>query len=152
HYLRRQMEEAAALARGLSAEQAAHRYAEGKWSIKQVLGHVIDAERIFAYRLLRIGRGDATPLPGFDENPYVDAANFDARTAADLAAELEHVRQSTLDLLRHLDDGALARRGTASGFEVSARALAWIIAGHMHHHLALIRERYLTSPAPVPAA
>lgn len=138
-----QSAETLALVRGLDEAQGGHRYAEGKWSIRQVLGHVTDAERIFAYRALRVARGDATPMASFDENAYVDNANFDARTLADLADEFAHVRASTLALLRPLGDAELARAGTASGGRVTVRALAWIIAGHERHHLDLLRERYL---------
>lgn len=149
--LRVQLDETLALVRGLPEERGGHRYAPGKWSIREVLSHVIDAERIFAYRALRIGRGDATPLASFDENTYAAASNADARTLADLAEELEHVRLGNLALFRGLDDDALARRGTASGGEVSVRALAWIIAGHERHHVALLRERYLAESPAAPA-
>ena len=145
--LRTQLDQTLALVRGVDESSGGHRYAPGKWSIRGVLAHVIDAERIFAYRALRIARGDATPLASFDENAYAEAANADARTLADLAEELEHVRLGNLALLRSLDDEALARRGTASGAEVSVRALAWIIAGHERHHVALLRERYLPGVA-----
>jgi uncharacterized damage-inducible protein DinB len=146
--LRTQLGETLALVRGLPEERGGHRYAPGKWSIREVLGHVIDAERIFAYRVLRIGRGDATPLASFDENAYAESSGADARTLADLAEELEHVRLGNIALLRGLGDEGLARQGTASGGTVSARALAWIIAGHELHHVALLRERYLAeSPA-----
>lgn len=143
--LRAQGDEARALARGLSDAQAMHRYAPGKWSVKEVYGHVADAERVFAYRALRIARGDETPLAGFDENAYVAAADFDARPLSALADELAHVRRATLDLLAPLGGEALARRGTANGRSVTVRALAWIIAGHERHHLDLLRERYLSS-------
>jgi uncharacterized damage-inducible protein DinB len=149
--LRTQLDETLALVRGLPEERGGHRYAPGKWSIREVLSHVIDAERIFAYRALRIARGDATPLASFDENAYAAESNAAARTLADLAEELAHVRLGNLALFRGLDDEALARRGTASGGEVSVRALAWIIAGHERHHVALLRERYLAE-APAAAA
>lgn len=141
--LREQLDETLALVRGLPEEQGGHAYAPGKWSIRGVIQHVIDAERIFAYRALRISRGDRTPLASFDENAYAHIANADARTLADLADELEHVRLGNLALFRGLSDEALARRGTASDAEVSVRALAWIIAGHERHHVGLLRERYL---------
>ena len=145
--LRDQLDETLALVRGLDEARGGHRYAPGKWSIRDVLSHVIDAERIFAYRALRIARGDRTPLASFDENAYAQAANADARTLADLAQELEHVRRGNLLFFASLDDEALARRGTASDAEVSVRALAWIIAGHERHHVTLLRERYLAQPA-----
>lgn len=119
-----------------------HRYAEGKWTVKEVLGHLADGERVFAYRALWFAREDAAALPGFDENAWVPAGRFGARSLADLAAELAVVRAATLALFRGLDDAALARRGVANGHPVSVRALAAIIAGHERHHLALLRERY----------
>ena len=118
-------------------------YAPGKWTIRQLVGHVVDSERVFAYRALCIARGDTAPLPGMDQNVYVEHANFDARTLRDLAGELERVRATTLDLLRNLDEAAWLRRGTANGSEMSVRALAHIIAGHEAHHVKVLRERYL---------
>jgi hypothetical protein len=119
-----------------------HRYAEGKWSVKEVVGHVSDGERIFSYRALRFGRADTTELPGFDENLYVPAGRYERRTLADLAAELAAVRVATLALFRGFDPEALLRHGSANGQPVSVRALAAIIAGHERHHVALLRERY----------
>jgi hypothetical protein len=108
-----------------------------------LVGHLIDAERVFAYRALRFARGDRTPLPGFEQDDYVAGGNFDARTLADLTDELEQVRRATLALLRPLDAERWRRTGTASDNEVSVRALAHIIAGHELHHLRILRERYL---------
>ena len=127
---------------GVSEAKALHRYAPGKWSVKEVIGHVTDTERVYSYRALRFARGDAIALPGFDENAWVPAGSFDARSLADLAAELDAVRRATLALFRGLDAAALARRGTASDYAVSVRAIAWIIAGHERHHVALLHERY----------
>lgn len=141
--LEHQLGDTLALLAGLSAEQAAHRYAPGKWSIKQVVGHISDAERVFAYRAMRFARNDTTPLPPFDENEYVRNATFDDRALPDLAAEFEAVRRASVCLFRGLDDEALMRRGTASGHEVTPRALANIIAGHERHHTIILRERYL---------
>lgn len=138
-----QMAESATLLAGISEERAFFRYAPRKWSIKEVVGHVIDAERVFSYRGLRFARNDQTPLPGFDENPYVEIAHFDERPLADLAGELRLIRGATIALFAHLDDEALLRRGTASGREHTARSLAWIIAGHELHHLDVVRKRYL---------
>jgi hypothetical protein len=118
-------------------------YAPGKWTIKELLLHVIDAERVFSYRAMRIARGDQTPLPGFDEKVWVPNSGAGERTLADLLGELRAVRAATLALLRHLPADATGRRGTASGVEVTVRALAWIIAGHALHHLRILRERYL---------
>lgn len=141
--LERQGAETAALLGGISETAAGARYEPGKWSVKELVGHMIDGERIFAYRALRFARGDATPLPGFDQDPYVAFGNFDARTLRSLAEEFAHVRASTLSLLRSLDTEAWSRRGAASDNEVSVRALAYIIAGHEAHHVSILRDRYL---------
>ena len=133
----------AALLAGIPAAKAGYRYAEGKWTVREVVGHVSDAERIFSYRVLRIARGDTTPLASFDEKVYVPEARFEERSLADLAAELGTVRDATLSLLRGLDPDRLARRGMASNKPVSARAIAWIIAGHELHHLRVLGEKYL---------
>ena len=121
---------------------AGHRYAPEKWSVREVVGHISDGERVFAYRALRIGRGDATPLPGFDENLYVPEGRFERRTLADIVAEFAAVRQASLALFRSFDEAGLARRGSANEQPVSARALAAIMAGHELHHVKLLRERY----------
>lgn len=141
--LEAQLASTTSLLAGLTEAQAAYRYAPGKWTLREVIGHLADAERIFAYRLLCIARGDTTPLPGFDENTYVPAGEFERRPIASVAAEFGAIRMATLALLESLSAAALARMGTASGKPVSARALAWIIAGHEIHHLGVIRERYL---------
>ncbi len=122
--------------------RAAFRYAAGKWSIKEVVGHLSDAERVFSYRLLRIARGDTTPLAGFDEDEYVRMADFDRRTWSDLVAEWVAVRQSTLTLVGGLDDSCWLRRGLASERVVTARALAFILVGHTEHHAGVLRDRY----------
>jgi len=141
--LEQQIAGTTAMIRGLSEAQGNHRYAPEKWSIKEVIGHVIDSERIFAYRALRIARGDATPLPGFEQDDYVPTGGFDRRTLRDLADELAAVRQATIHLFRHLDDEALQRRGTASDHTITPRALAYIIAGHELHHVNILRTKYL---------
>jgi uncharacterized damage-inducible protein DinB len=117
-------------------------YAPGKWTVKQSLQHVIDTERVFAYRLLRVGRGDKTALPGFEQDDYAIAANVSNRTVASLAAEMNAVRQSTLALLQGLSDADLAQIGTASNNPVSANALVYIILGHWLHHQQLFAEQY----------
>ena len=137
-----QIEETASVLHGLSDDDAMYRYARGKWSVKEVIGHLADVERIMAYRVLRIARGDTTPLPGFDENAYVPVAKFDARSLADLVGELRTTRAATLSLLRTFDTDAWRRRGTASGKPVSVRALAFMIPGHERHHLDILRTRY----------
>jgi hypothetical protein len=134
--------EITALLAAIPESRAGFRYAEGKWSIRELIGHVIDAERIFTYRALRLARGDATPLPAFEENDYVRTAGSDARTVADLVAELRAVRQSTVRMFASFPDEAWTRTGTVSGRPVSVRALAYITAGHARHHLKMLRERY----------
>jgi uncharacterized damage-inducible protein DinB len=132
---------AAALA-AIPESRGGFRYGEGKWSIRELLGHVIDAERIFTYRALRVARGDSTPLPSFEENDYVRTAGSDTRTIADLADELRAVRESTLRMFSSFPDDAWTRAGIVSGRPVSVRALAYITAGHARHHLTILRERY----------
>jgi len=123
-------------------DRGGYRYGPEKWSIREVIGHLIDAERIFSYRALRVARGDRTPLAGFEENSYVKTAGSDARTIADLARELAAVRESTVLLFESMPDEAWGRSGIASENEVSMRALAYIVAGHSRHHLRILRERY----------
>ena len=118
-------------------------YAPGKWTLAESLVHVNDTERVFAYRLLRIARGDRTPLPGFEQDDWVPTSRAGNRSLADILAEMYAVRAATLALVRSLDDEAVAQTGVASGKEVTARALVWMIAGHMQHHFGLTRERYL---------
>jgi uncharacterized damage-inducible protein DinB len=126
----------------LSPQQAGHRYAEGKWSVREIIGHLSDAERVFTYRLLCIARGDQTPLPGFDEEAYGAQTNADRRTLGDLVEELAVVRMSTLALVRSLDESFLMRRGTVRNWTLSVRALAFVIAGHFEHHVGILRDRY----------
>jgi hypothetical protein len=140
--LQDQMETTSRALRAIPAAKADFAYADGKWTVKEVIGHMGDVERIMSYRALRFSRGDATALPGFDENTYVPAANFGRRTIDDLVDDLETVRAATIRLLRPLDEDALARRGSANGAEISVRALAYIIAGHERHHVNVLRERY----------
>jgi hypothetical protein len=123
--------------------KADFRYVPGKWSVKEVLGHVNDTERIMAYRALRIARGDQTPMAGFEQDDYVRDGNFGQRTLPDLVAELSDIRQATLSFFRHLDAEAGARRGTANNDAISVRALAYIIAGHELHHRRILKEKYL---------
>ncbi len=140
--LGKQIEGTLGLLRSLSEAQGDLRYAPGKWSVKEVIGHLIDTERIFAYRALRFARNDATPLPGFDENSYVDNASFGARSLADLADEFELVRKSNLYLFKNLDGESSARHGLSNNNEISVRALAYITAGHELHHAGILRSRY----------
>ena len=141
--LSRQLDDALALLGSVPAERGDGRYGPGKWSLKEVVGHVVDTERVFAYRALHIARGDAAPLPGMDQDVFMAGANFGAYTLGELADEFAHVRRASISLLGHLDEAAWARRGTASDNEVSVRALAHILAGHAEHHFNIIRTRYL---------
>ena len=140
-----QLEATLALLRSIPEARGGFRYAEGKWSIRELLGHVIDGERIFAYRALRFSRGDVTPLPGFEQDDYVQNASFDDYPLGELVHEFESVRRSTLFLFKHLSEEAWTRRGIASENEVSVRALAYIIAGHELHHMSILRDKYLSS-------
>jgi hypothetical protein len=141
--LEEQLESTGALLKGIPESRAGHRYAPEKWSIRQIVGHLGDAERIFGYRALRISRGDKTPLEGFDQNTFMIHANFDERSLADLWAELEHLRQGTLLLFKHLPEASWDRVGVANNSEITPRALAYVIAGHERHHMGVLRERYL---------
>jgi uncharacterized damage-inducible protein DinB len=141
--LHAQLDETLTLLSNISESQAEMRYAPGKWSIKELIGHVIDTERIFGYRALRFARNDQTPLPGFEQDDYARNASVDDYPLRDLAGEFSYVRQSNLCLFRHLSPEAWQRSGTASGNQVSVRALAYIIAGHELHHRAILREKYL---------
>jgi len=125
-----------------SEREGNFRYAPDKWSVKEVIGHLADAERIFAYRLLRIARGDETPLPGFEQDGYIVPGRFGARTLADVAAEFAAVRMATMTLVQSLPEEAWKRRGTASDSPVTVRAQAYIIAGHEIHHRKILDEKY----------
>lgn len=143
--LGRQVDETAGLMRGLSERDAAFRYAPGKWSIKQVIGHVADTERIMVYRALCFARGERAALPGFEEDDYVKHAKFDARPLADLVGELRAARGATIPFFAGLDAEELARTGTANNRPYSVRSLAYIVAGHERHHAAILAERYLAA-------
>ena len=140
--LRDQQQDTVRMLRSVSEERGLYAYAPGKWTIKEVVGHVNDAERIFCYRALRFARGDGQPLTGFDENAYVPAGRFNERTMRDLIDEFEAVRAATIHLFRHLDADELARRGVANHNPITVRAIAYIVAGHERHHAKLLRERY----------
>ena len=143
--LERQLDETQKLLTSIPEARGGFRYSPEKWSIREVIGHLIDSERIFGYRALRFARGDSTPLAGFDQDEYVRASGSDRRTIADLASEFEFVRRSTITMLRSFDESAAERRGKANNNEVSVRALAWIMAGHERHHLEILNERYLSA-------
>jgi hypothetical protein len=141
--LQAQLGEVEALYSGLSEPQGLFRYAPGKWSLKDLLQHLSDSERIFAYRCLRIGRGDATPLAGFDENAFAASASADGRSLDGLLADFRAARQASLELFRSLTDEAWLQRGTSNGRALTTRCIPYICMGHVAHHLAVIRERYL---------
>ena len=138
-----QPRETLALLSALSEEQGDYRYTPGKWSIKEMLGHIIDAERVFSYRALRFARNDKTPLASFEQDDYVKAGNFADCRLADLIEEFVCVRRATVWLFRHLSAEARMRRGVASDNPVSVRAIAYIIAGHELHHRRVLQEKYL---------
>ena len=140
--LEQQVEEIRRLAASVPPERETWRYAEGKWSVRQVLGHLVDGERVFGYRAFCFSRGEPAALPSFDEKLYVAAARCDAMPLRELADELALVRRSNLQVLRRLAPPEWERVGTASGHPVTVRALAWVMAGHPRHHVGILRERY----------
>lgn len=142
-YFHSQKESIASLLESLSDEKLLYRYAEGKWSIKDVAQHVIDAERIFGYRALTIARADTNTLPGFEENDCAVTAHADDRSGKSLVDEFNAVRASTLSLFNSFSEDALVRKGVANAQPVSVRGLGYVIAGHELHHLGVIKERYL---------
>ncbi|WP_223067692.1 DinB family protein [Paenibacillus caui] len=127
-------------------ERGDYRYAPGKWTLKEVFGHIIDTERVMSYRLLCIARGDQTPFPGFDQDAYVSQAAVIDRSFSDIIKEYAAVRTATLTLLNGLSEEAWTRKGSVSGNDITVRALAYIIAGHELHHFGIIKERYLDNP------
>ncbi|UUZ83597.1 DinB family protein [Paenibacillus sp. P26] len=142
--LARQLDDTSARLSAVSETQADYRYAPDKWSLKELLGHMTDTERVMSYRSLRVARGDKTSLPGFDQDEFVRGASFQSAPWSDRLEEYAAVRRSTLLLLRGLSEEAWLRRGLVKDSEMSARALAYIIAGHERHHLNVIVEKYLT--------
>jgi hypothetical protein len=140
--LEAQARETAALLARVDDEKASHRYAPEKWSVKQIVGHVTDGERVFGYRALAIARGDQASLPGFDENDYMRNADFDRRSIRELTEEYAAARQAMLTMFRGFSDEAWQRRGIANNAGVTVRALAHIVLGHERHHLNVLRERY----------
>ncbi|MDB5352835.1 MAG: DinB family protein [Planctomycetota bacterium] len=144
--MRSELEQTLALLRDVPDDEALRRHAPYTWSLKEVVGHMIDGERIFGYRALRFARGDATPLPGFDENAYAQVGQFDRLPLGDLLAEFASVRRSNLSLFGNLAEDAWTRTGTANGSAASVRALAYILVGHERHHTSIMRRR-LAGPA-----
>jgi hypothetical protein len=130
------------LLRGIDEKKAQHRYAEGKWSIREVVGHLIDTERVFMYRALTFARGDQTSLPPFDENAWASTSNAGGRALPELIAEFEAIRAATLTMFRGFGDAEFARKGVANNNPFTVRAVAYIVAGHERHHVKILRERY----------
>lgn len=145
--LEEQIRETLRLVSGCSEEQGEFRYAADKWSMKEMLGHVIDTERIFTYRALRFSRNDKTPIEGFEQDGYVKFGPFRRCKLADLVDEFAHVRAASVHLFRNLDEEAWMRRGIANGNEISVRALAYTVAGHELHHRKILQEKYLAQRA-----
>ncbi len=129
--------------KGIMQDKASYAYAEGKWTIKELVGHVIDTERIMAYRMLTIGRNDKTALPGFEENDYVINSHFSDRTLESLAGEFVALRKANMYLVKSFNEEDINRLGTANGAPISVLALIYILAGHLNHHRKIIEERYL---------
>jgi DinB family protein len=143
--LERQADEVKTVFTGLSEEEALYRPSPDKWSVKEILGHITDTERIFAYRALRFARNDKTQLEGFEQDDYVRAARFDDKRVSDLVDDFIAARKATLSLMRSFVPEAWVRRGVANGAGISVRALAYMMAGHVTHHLHIVRDRYLAA-------
>ena len=140
--IEQQSSETQKLIASLDETRAAHRYAEGKWSVKQILGHLTDAERIFGYRALAIARGDQQSLPGFEENDYVVHGGFDAWRVGDFGEMYALSRRANIVFFRNLPEGAWDRRGIANQNEATVRGIAYALLGHERHHLSVLREKY----------
>jgi len=140
--LERQPAELAAVLASIPPGREEYRYAPGKWTIRGVVGHVLDAERVFGYRALCVARGDKTPLPGFEQNDYAANAGSDCRTLASLAAEFASLRTSHVLMLQYIDDASWVRVDSANALPVTPRALSYILVGHVRHHVAVLREKY----------
>jgi len=143
--MRSQVDELDVLLDRVSPDHETFRYAEGKWSIREIIGHLIDGERVFGYRALCIARGETQNLPGFDQDQYMLTAPFDGIELEDLLSEFRLVRLSNIAMMRTFDEAAWMRTGTANGNPVSVRALAYIMVGHTRHHMGVLRERYLVA-------
>jgi len=141
--LEAQKTETLRLLSNITEAETKYRYAEGKWSLREVIGHLTDTERIMAYRLLRISRGDQTPLPGFSENDYVKEAGYHLRSLSELLEDYQTVRKSTLSLMKGVPDSGWGRTALANSFKVSAATIPFMIAGHELHHIKIIKNKYL---------
>lgn len=137
-----QIEETTALLRGVDEERADFRYAEGKWSIKEILGHLADSERVFAYRALSFARGETTSLPGYDHDSYVQHADLEERSLQDVVSEYGFIRRSNIALFEGFSERAWVREGSANGIAMKARVVPYILAGHELHHRSVLQERY----------
>lgn len=140
--LRAQTDELTNLVRQIPEERGGFRYGPDKWTIREVLGHLADTERVMSYRTTCLARGEQNELPGFDENEYVRTANFDAWTLADLAAQFENLRRANVSVLEHLDPDAWKRKGIVNHNPITVPAIVWVMAGHVRHHVKILRERY----------
>ena len=141
--LEKQIPETIEFLRSIPEDRADYQYAPGKWTPRQIVGHLSDGERVFQYRAWRFSRADTTPVPGFDENHYVDHAPFQNVSMSDLIDEFEQMRKASVHMFRNMDEDSMSRRGSANGAEITVRALAWIMAGHETHHMQVLREKYL---------
>ena len=142
-FLKKQLDTTLTLIRSIDESRGNFRYEPGKWSIKELLGHLVDSERVFAYRALVFARNDVSPLPGFDQNPWNENSNYNNLSVAEIAAEFEAVRRSTILLFEHLDHSAWERQGIANNKPMTTRAAAFVIGGHVQHHLDVLNSRYL---------
>jgi DinB superfamily len=143
--LRSQMDDLDTLLERVAAERETYRYAEGKWSIREIVGHLIDGERVFGYRAFCIARGEKQNLPGFDQDDYLLTAPYHHIELDDLLSELRLIRLGNIAMFRTLDEEAWSRVGTANENQITVRAIAFIMAGHLRHHMKVLRERYLTN-------
>ncbi len=140
--LTRQVEDTCALIAGFGEDGARHRYAEGKWSVKEVVGHMVDTERLFVFRAMSFARGDVTPLPGMEEDEWAAVSNADSVPVADLLDEMLAVRRATVAFFMNLDEAAWTRAGVAGGNALTVACMPWVLAGHEIHHAGVVRERY----------
>ena len=141
--LENQMDELSELIRPVSEDRGAFAYDDGKWTTKELLSHLIDGERIFAYRVFRIARGDKTPIEGFEQDGYIENSHANRRSFAELIEEFTLLREANLMFFSNLDDDDWGRTGTANNVGITVRSLAWIMVGHIRHHMAILRSRYL---------
>lgn len=143
--LQTQLDDLTATFADITDEKGRYAYETGKWTIKELLGHLTDGERVFAYRAFRFSRADETPLPGFDQDPYIENANYNSIEIADLLAEFSLLRQSNILFFKNLDAQMWDKTGIASDNPITVRALAFIMVGHVEHHVKILKEKYLTA-------